>query len=256
MNEIQTEPHNIISWNKRFLRYEEGKDDDYVDIYFHDQEVIRASVLVAADGIFSSVRQQLFQSQSHGLNYLGLMVILGISPCAQSDDVTSFISTGRLFRKQVQWVDGRTRVFVMPYDDKHTMWQLSYPIEENVALQIQSNGGEALKAEALRKCHGWDPSLVQLIQNTPISDLSGHPAYDRDPITLTELQRYRNKQSKVTFVGDSLHPMSPFKGQGANQALVDALSLARAITSSDYVSSGRRPLYEALRIYEGEMLQR
>jgi salicylate hydroxylase len=32
------------------------------------------------------------------------------------------------------------------------------------------------------------------------------------------------------FPTSSVHPMSPFKGQGANQALLDALALARGIT--------------------------
>ena len=67
------------------------------------------------------------------------------------------------------------------------------------------------------------------------------------------------KGAKVTLIGDAAHPMSPFKGQGANQALLDALALARGI------SIGCRPLSQwrevgiresVLTEFESEMLER
>ena len=61
--------------------------------------------------------------------------------------------------------------------------------------------------------------------------------------------------SRVTLLGDAGHPMSPFKGQGANQALLDALLLARALRGSE-LCGGKAPLRSALAAYEAEMMRR
>ena len=61
--------------------------------------------------------------------------------------------------------------------------------------------------------------------------------------------------SRVTLLGDAAHPMSPFKGQGANQALLDALLLARALRGSE-LCGGKAPLRSALAAYEAEMMRR
>ena len=67
------------------------------------------------------------------------------------------------------------------------------------------------------------------------------------------------KGAAITLIGDAAHPMSPFKGQGANQALLDALALARSIAKgcrplSNWRDAGIRK--SVLTEFELEMLER
>jgi 2-polyprenyl-6-methoxyphenol hydroxylase-like FAD-dependent oxidoreductase len=87
------------------------------------------------------------------------------------------------------------------------------------------------------------------------AQVSGYPVYDRELLKPELLE----KAGRVTLIGDAAHPMSPFKGQGANQALLDALALARGI------KKGCRPLSHwrevgvrecVLTDFEAEMLER
>ena len=67
------------------------------------------------------------------------------------------------------------------------------------------------------------------------------------------------KGKQVTLIGDAAHPMSPFKGQGANQALLDALALARGISMGCRSMSGWRERgirKSVLTAFESEMLER
>jgi 2-polyprenyl-6-methoxyphenol hydroxylase-like FAD-dependent oxidoreductase len=155
-------------------------------------------------------------------------------------------------RKQMQWLDGDVRVFTMPFDKDKTMWQLSYHLDEDSAKLLTGKSKE-LKNEALSKCDNWDTSLLELLQSTNEDMISGHPTYDRDPFEWPLISRKINVCSRVSFIGDSIHPMSPFKGQGANQALVDAISLANAIASSNITRSDRRHISEALNLFEKDM---
>ena len=58
----------------------------------------------------------------------------------------------------------------------------------------------------------------------------------------------------MTLLGDAAHPMSPFKGQGANQALLDAVKLADALSVADLgAPSATAPV---LREFERQMYAR
>ena len=58
---------------------------------------------------------------------------------------------------------------------------------------------------------------------------------------------------RVTLLGDALHNMTPYRGMGANIALLDADSLRRALLR---VYRGESELIPALHGFEAEMIDR
>ena len=60
--------------------------------------------------------------------------------------------------------------------------------------------------------------------------MMGIPAFDRDLIFSKDEEKDLHP---IALIGDAAHPMSPFKGQGANQALLDALDLSDIIQQNN-----------------------
>ena len=127
--------------------------------------------------------------------------------------------------------------------------------EEDKAKDLSLRGPKALKDEALVRCDQWHNPIPEILHQTPLTLVSGYPVYDRDLITVDALE----STLPITLVGDAAHPMSPFKGQGANQALLDALSLAQSLYTTCCIGeNGSEPesIARALQIYPHEMTAR
>lgn len=201
---------------------------------------VRASVLVGADGIFSRVARQRLSAESVALEYSGVLVVLGIARLDKED-----LSSHELLATcdtVTETADGTSRLYTMPYSKSHHMWQLSTPMPLVQAQTLHKAGPEALLREARRLCEGWHDPLPALLKATAAADVTGYPVLDRTPLPSSAMRPVRadhQEDRTVTILGDALHPMAPFKGQGANTALQDGVRLANELEHSAFGDATR-----------------
>lgn len=250
----QLNGENTVQWNHQLLSFKELDNNKGVELNFTVNGALKttqADLVVGADGIRSAVRHQLIGNAISPLRYLNCIVILGICPLSALQGVESdLLDAATVF----QTANGNERIYIMPFDKDTVMWQLSFPMLEQDAKTLSAQGNEALKQEAIKRTD-WHHPIPQIVAATQAAQVSGYPVYDRALLSSDLLE----KSPQVTLIGDAAHPMSPFKGQGANQALLDALSLARGITincrpQSNWREAGIRE--SVLTEFETEMLAR
>jgi len=245
--------HDAIKWDHQLVALKECNEGG-INLNFKvsgEIQQTKADIVIGADGIRSSVRRLSIGEDVSPLIYLGCIVILGICPLSDLKDLDSpLLDSATVF----QTANGHERIYMMPYASDAIMWQLSFPMLEQDAKDLSAKGSHALKEEAIKRCQ-WHEPIPLILASTLETKVSGYPVYDRVLLDAKLLQ----KNDKITLIGDAAHPMSPFKGQGANQAILDALSLARLISKncrplSNWKEAGIRQ--SVLTEFESEMLSR
>lgn len=196
----------------------------YKSEFGHISEYI-VDAVVACDGIHSLTRSKFIHSP---LNYLGVFVVLGITDNIPLMD-----------KRVVQVSDGFSRIFMMPFTKDKFMWQLSFPMDLEEAQKLKGN--ENILHKCIERCKNFCSPIPEVLKNTPVCLITGYPVYDRDPI-----DRTFDFPKHITFLGDAAHCMSPFKGQGANQAIIDAKSLVDKIIANENLDVAFKSYYKEM----------
>jgi salicylate hydroxylase len=243
---------DVIQWGKKLVSIQENEENLQLGFECGGEFIqAAADLVVGADGIRSMVRQLTMNENKNPLRYLGCMVILGICPLSEVHKFSSILLDSETV---FQTANGTERIYIMPYAKDAVMWQLSFPIAENEAKSLSLRGAPDLKLEASKRTQ-WHSPIPEIVSATNETKITGYPVYDREFLTIDALAGL----GKATLIGDAAHPMSPFKGQGANQAILDALLLAREIAKncqplSNWREKGIRK--SVLAQFESEMLAR
>jgi len=209
---------------------------DRIEAWFENGARITADILIGADGINSSVRAALFGEEAPV--FAGCVAYRGLVPTERLTDLG--LDTGNQ-----SWVGPGAHLVHYPVSRGRLLNFVGWT--EHDEWNREDWTDRATPARALAAFAGWHPQIRQIVSAADTCFIWA--LFDREPLPCWSVGR-------ITLLGDACHPMYPFMGQGAAQAIEDGAALAACLVIggiADPAESLRR--YEQLRLPRVTRLQ-
>jgi 2-polyprenyl-6-methoxyphenol hydroxylase-like FAD-dependent oxidoreductase len=187
-----------------------------------DGRTVIGDVLVGADGVRSTMRRVLHPDEPP-MRTSGLWAVRGVARNVEHH--LQGLSGSQYFGAGTEGGIARASADA-------TYWYLSVPANRVMVSRDP-------QATALRCVADFDHRFRAIISATDPADMRLDELVDREPITDWG-------RGPLTLLGDAAHPMLPHAGQGAAQALEDAVALGHALSNAADVSAALRR-YERVR---------
>jgi len=186
-------------------------DGDTAVARFADGGEIEADIIVGADGIHSPVRASVFGPDAP--RFTGKICYRSVVP-------TATVRGTRPRAEGAQWLGPHGTVVLYPLRGEELINVVCH--YDDASYRHESWIAECGREEVLERYAGWHESLLRLF--AAAQTWYKWALYDRDPIP-------RWTRGRVTVLGDAAHPMLPYLGQGACQAIEDGAVLATALSA-------------------------
>ena len=240
---INSLENDTVIWNRKLIQIEE-QNDKWI-LHFENGAIETADFVIGANGGMTAVRKYLTDAE---VEFTGTYMIQGeiSEPEIKCPDFFKLCDDKILMTSY----NGNLLV-VNPKNSKVLSYNVIFKMPEILELDFQNR--ESIIEFISNRFSDWNTVYKQLFQAT--SFFTGLPTKKIS----VEKPWKNNRPLPITLIGDAAHPMSPFNGQVANQALLDALTLARTIVKGDrsnpnWKSTGVRD--SILNEFEAEMLTR
>lgn len=201
---------------------------------FTNGETVEADLVVGADGIKSTVREQLFSDK--GPVFSGEHAYRAV---ISADDAHGMVVDDNLR----MYIGKGTKVYLLPLRHRN---QMSFDI---TALNPDGTWAPAIsKEDLLKTVDGFDERIVGIARGLDMDTVNIRAVYDIDPVDSWHT-------GSVVLMGDAAHSMLHHQGQGANSAIEDAGALADALAQAGSVKEALA-LFQATRKPVTDELQR